>query len=541
MKILFLVTILYLSISACSEPQQAAEWSFDSPFLIGHLARFSDPCEDESTVNDEDKGDSTNSEPNAVNLAVTHVDEILHRLYGDSLSAYISIEPADTKGMPSTAKAEAERLLKEEGVNAIIGASRTEPTKLSYKEVSDYNKEFPNRDVVQISHSATATSLSEETLDEDDRLFRTIVSDDVVGKALARLIIARGYEKPAVIYIDNDYGRGLFKSLNQELESAGREKIEGIDYPDRSDQSIVSCEDRPKDLPKEKDWSRELEEIKDADVLVALSYASETVDIVDDAIRGGFFNNFLFADRDLTDALLNLDPPWIDEVIDQKFGGVYPGAPPSISRTEFKLEYYCAEKELVIPREMEKALTEITNIEGDCDLTKALLKGTLSDTTINQAFEEVYPRGSPSISPTEFRLDLHCEYKKVMEELSSYSYHSYDAAVLLPLAYVYLNQMNAEDRQIISGKENTLASALRSIGTPSGEPVGLAMRGGLSRAFELVKQGIDINYVGVAGPQDFNELGDVETEVLIIKVVDGQTIDHGELELNITQDDTDKC
>ena len=190
---------------------------------------------------------------------------------------------------------------------------------------------------------------------------------------------------------------------------------------------------------------------------------------------------------------------------------------------------------------MKQALEEITNMEGDCDLTKALLKGRLSDAVINQAFVEVDSGASPSISPTEFKLEYHCEYKKIGEELSSYSYHSYDAAVLLPLAYVYLNQMNSEGRQIISGKENTLASALRSIATPSGEPVGLAMRGGLSRAFDLVKQGIDINYVGVAGPQDFDELGDVEAEVLIIKVVDGQTIDHGELEPNIAQYEVDRC
>lgn len=62
---------------------------------------------------------------------------------------------------------------------------------------------------------------------------------------------------------------------------------------------------------------------------------------------------------------------------------------------------------------------------------------------------------------------------------------------------------------------------LRKVANPPGEVV-VAGVDGLKRALELLKDGKDINYEGVAGSQDFDENGDVYTPIDVWKYVENE-------------------
>ena len=94
----------------------------------------------------------------------------------------------------------------------------------------------------------------------------------------------------------------------------------------------------------------------------------------------------------------------------------------------------------------------------------------------------------------------------------AYMGHIYDATILLSLASAYSGSTTSS---------TGIRDALRIVAGPPGEPVGLAGDGGIERALELARKGIDIDYEGVAGPQNFNENGDVIANVLVWKIVDG--------------------
>jgi hypothetical protein len=60
---------------------------------------------------------------------------------------------------------------------------------------------------------------------------------------------------------------------------------------------------------------------------------------------------------------------------------------------------------------------------------------------------------------------------------------------------------------------------LREVANPPGEVV-VAGVDGLKKALELLKDGKDINYEGVAGSQDFDDNGDVVTPIDIWRYVE---------------------
>src|SRR3546814_9884107 len=63
------------------------------------------------------------------------------------------------------------------------------------------------RSVMQISTASTSPEIT--TLKDDDFLFRTVPTDAVQGRALAQVAREKGVKSVAIIYVNNDYGKGL--------------------------------------------------------------------------------------------------------------------------------------------------------------------------------------------------------------------------------------------------------------------------------------------------------------------------------------------
>ena len=89
---------------------------------------------------------------------------------------------------------------------------------------------------------------------------------------------------------------------------------------------------------------------------------------------------------------------------------------------------------------------------------------------------------------------------------------SYDAVYLIALAAAAANSTDSED----------IRDNLRYIANPGGEVINPGTAG-FTTALELLEAGDDIDYEGAAGPQDFDDNGDVAKGAIEIwKIVDGE-------------------
>jgi ABC-type branched-subunit amino acid transport system substrate-binding protein len=98
---------------------------------------------------------------------------------------------------------------------------------------------------------------------------------------------------------------------------------------------------------------------------------------------------------------------------------------------------------------------------------------------------------------------------------------TYDAVVLIALASAKAGTTTDSTK---------IRDALRSVANSPGEVVGPGVAS-ISRALELIRQGVDINYEGAAGSQDFDENGDVLSTIEIWKIEGGEVVSTGRFEL----------
>ncbi|MEJ8473689.1 ABC transporter substrate-binding protein [Roseibium algae] len=128
-------------------------------------------------------------------------------------------------------------------------------------------------------------------LDDNDTVFRTVPSDDFQGRALARTLKEKGYDKVAVAYINNDYGTGLANAFKAEFEAQNGE-IAGFAAHEDGKASYRS----------------NLAELASggADTLVIFDYGDGTgLTILRQALENGFFEKFVGGDGMKSDAPIN--------------------------------------------------------------------------------------------------------------------------------------------------------------------------------------------------------------------------------------------
>ena len=143
------------------------------------------------------------------NLAVTEVNDSGKYLYGT-----IAVVQGDSKCIDADAAvAEAERMINDENVIAIMGPSCSGNTSIVAMNVS-----LPNG-VINISPSATSPALS--ALEDNGWMFRTSGSDSGQAAALVAAAMTRGITDMAVTYTNSDYGKGLADSFATQYEAAG--------------------------------------------------------------------------------------------------------------------------------------------------------------------------------------------------------------------------------------------------------------------------------------------------------------------------------
>ena len=217
---------------------------------------------------------------NSALLAVMQINEQGGILGGRQLELVL----ADTQTNPTQGVAAAQRLVNVERVPAIIGAASSGVTIPVATSVA-----IPNQ-VVMISPASTSPLLT--TLEDNDFIFRTVVSDAMQGIVLGKLAADLGYKRVATIYVNNPYGLGLAQAFEANFRQHGGTVTANVAF----EQNQVS-------------YRGELDQASrgNPEALLLIAYPENGITILRQAIEGGYFDKFLFTDGmqapDIIDAI----------------------------------------------------------------------------------------------------------------------------------------------------------------------------------------------------------------------------------------------
>ena len=147
---------------------------------------------------------------NSVALAADHVNAA-----GGIQGGSMVIISRDTAVNPVQGVDAARALIDVENAVAIVGALSSGVTIAAAEAVV-----IPNGRII-ISGASTAPAIT--TLDDNDWVFRTAVSDAAQGVVLAELAWREGYETAGIMYVNNAYGEGLADQFEQSYTELGGE------------------------------------------------------------------------------------------------------------------------------------------------------------------------------------------------------------------------------------------------------------------------------------------------------------------------------
>ncbi len=202
----------------------------------------------------------------------------------------------------------ANALVNIDGVPVIIGAVASGVTLAVAESVT-----IPNG-VLLISPASSSNAFT--TLDDDDLVFRTSVSDAVKGVVAARLARELGFDRVATTYINNAYGVSVSGVFSDHFEELGGEVTDQISH--ELGQATYSSE-----LRKAAQSNPE--------ALLPIGYTETLHILLREAVEGRYFEDFVF-----------FSPAYYQDLFDsvgvEYFDGSYgitPGAPLSPARQWF--------------------------------------------------------------------------------------------------------------------------------------------------------------------------------------------------------------
>ncbi|SDF63856.1 ABC-type branched-chain amino acid transport system, substrate-binding protein [Onishia taeanensis] len=192
---------------------------------------------------------------------------------GGVMGEPIEISAGDTQTSPQPGVAAAQKLVNVQGVHAIFGALSSGVTIPVAQSVSKPEQ------VLQISNASTSPVIT--SLDDDDFLFRTVPSDAFQGVALSEITAEKGYKTVSVIYVNNDYGKGLTDAFSKAFEAQGGTVAATVAY--EQGQAAYRGELQQADTGG-------------TEALVLIGYPENGETILRQALEGGFFRDFVFTD-----------------------------------------------------------------------------------------------------------------------------------------------------------------------------------------------------------------------------------------------------
>jgi len=153
---------------------------------------------------------------NGAKLAVDQINET-----GGLLGEPLEIVVRDTGTAPAVGRDAATKLVEIDKVPALVGALSSGVT-FAVSSITIANE------VVQISPASTSPAITD--LDDNDFVFRTVVSDAAQGVVQGDLAEFLGFETASVIYVNNAYGKGLAEVFKKTFEAKGSKVLAMVPY-----------------------------------------------------------------------------------------------------------------------------------------------------------------------------------------------------------------------------------------------------------------------------------------------------------------------
>ena len=198
---------------------------------------------------------------NGANLAAKEINDA-----GGVMGQDIVLKQADSQTSPTAAVDAARQLVESDKVSAVIGSLSSGVTLAVAQAVTVPDK------IVQISPASTSPALT--SVQDDDFLFRTTLSDAAQGLVLAKLANQLGYKTVATLYVNNAYGQGLSDNFKKAFEALGGKVTATVPHEQEQASYLAELQKATADKP---------------DAIAALSYPqSATV-----YLKEGFENNLL--------------------------------------------------------------------------------------------------------------------------------------------------------------------------------------------------------------------------------------------------------
>lgn len=339
-------------------------------------------------------------------LAVQQVNDAGGILDGQTLELVV----VDDQTNPQAAVDAAQKLVSIDNIVAMVG-----PLGSGQVMAVANNVTIP-ANLIHVAPTATSPALTD--LEDNDFIFRTVPSDAYVGMVMADVVLERGVDTIAVMYLNNDYGVGLAETFETHYTQGGGTITGKVAFE-----------------PNKQSYRGELAGLAgDASMLLLIAYPADGgITIIRQSLENGFFESFVLSDGMREQSIL-------DAIGGENLAGSFGLAPEAPSET---------------------------------DAVKA--------------FNDAYSAFA------EHPLD------------SLFIRETYDATMLLALA---IQAAGSTDSAAIR-------DALRMVATAPGEPI---LPGEWAKAVALLKDGQDIDYVGAAGPMEFDEAGDVAGSVGLFEI-----------------------
>lgn len=251
---------------------------------------------------------------NGVKLAVEQINQA-----GGVLGQPLELIVGDDQTNPQAGIAAAKQLVSAHQVVGLIGALSSGVTIPVASSITGPGS------IPQISTASTAPAIT--TLADNDFLFRTTPHDALQGRVLGDVVKEQGYSTVAVIYVNNDYGKGQAEAFAARFAELGHTVTATVPY-------------------EEKQASYRSELVQAAaggpQVLVLIAYPGDGIPILKQALEEGFFERFVFTDgMKSTDMIKTIGSQYLQNSI-----GTAPEAPTSAATQQFEQAYQQAYSQL---------------------------------------------------------------------------------------------------------------------------------------------------------------------------------------------------
>jgi ABC-type branched-subunit amino acid transport system substrate-binding protein len=239
-----------------------------------------------------------------IQLVIDQVNEA-----GGVLGRQVALVAADDATNPQVGVDAAQRIVNVDGVVGIIGALSSGVTIPIATTVS------AAAGVPQISTASTSPVIT--TLDDHGFLFRTTPNDALQGVVLADVVRQQGIGKVAVVYVNNDYGKGLADAFTDAFEG---EVTASVAYEER-----------------QASYRGELSRAAggEPEALVLIAYPGDGIPMLRQALEEGFFQAFVFTDGMKAAEVADAAP----EALEGAFGTAPAGDPEAEAAKRFREMY----------------------------------------------------------------------------------------------------------------------------------------------------------------------------------------------------------